>query len=59
MSQRLLGDKHTLNLEIAQWNQATFGANNLKVYDPKIWNSLPCKRKNSENLDVFKNIIKN
>ena len=30
-----------LNLESPAWNQATLGANSLKVPEPKLWNSLP------------------
>ena len=40
-------------------NQVSFGDNGLRYYGPKIWNSLPFHIKSSENLEAFKNIIKN
>ena len=30
-----------LNLEVPEMNQVTCGAKGLKVYGPKVWNSLP------------------
>ena len=36
----------------------TFGAKGLKVYGPKILNSLPYHIKNSTTLEVFETIIK-
>ena len=52
-------DKYKLNLDIAKWNQKTFGCKSLKVLGPKIWNNLPYHVKCSENLDTFKNLLKN
>ena len=37
----------------------TFGYKSLKVLGPKIWNNLPYHVKSSENLDTFKNLLKN
>ena len=51
--------KVKLNLETPEWKQVTFGAKSLKVYRPKVWNSLPFPIKTSENLVKFKGLIKN
>ena len=48
-----------LNLEVPVVNQTTFGVKSIRFYGPKIWNSLPFHIKSSENLETFKNIIKN
>ena len=42
-----------------KWNQRTFGYKSLKVLGPKIWNNLPYHIKSSDNLDTFKNLLKN
>ena len=52
-------DKYKLNLDIPKWNQRTFGYKSLKVLGPKIWNNLPYHVKFSDNLDTFKNLLKN
>ena len=52
-------DKYKLNLDIPKWNQKPFGYKSLKVLGPKIWNNLPYHVKSSENLDTFKNLLKN
>ena len=56
---REVRDKYKLNLDIPKWNQRTFGYKSLKVLGPKIWNNLPCHVKSSDNLDTFKNLLKN
>ena len=56
---RLVRQKYKQNLEIHKWNKVTFGEKSLKVYGPKIWNSLPYHIKTSENLQAFKTVIKN
>ena len=48
-----------LNLDFRKWNQKTFGYKCLKILGPKIWNKLPYHVKSSENLDTFKNLLKN
>ena len=48
-----------LNLEVPAINQVSFGDKSLIHYGPKIWNLLPFHIKSSENLEEFKNIIKN
>ena len=56
---REVRDKYKLNLDIPKWNQKTFGYKSLKVLGPKIWNNLPYHVKSSDNLDTFKNLLKN
>ena len=46
------------NLNHFRPNQVTFGSNSLKVMGPKIWNYLPNELKSAENLNSFKNMIK-
>ena len=58
-NKRLLREQYKLNLETPEWNQVTFGEKSLKVYKPKVWNSLPFHIKTSENLIQFKSLIKN
>ena len=36
-----------------------FCAKSLKVYGPNVWNSFPFHKKTSENLIVFKRLMKN
>ena len=50
---------YELNLDVPAINQVSFGYKSLRCYEPKIWNSLSFHAKSSENLDAFKNIIKN
>ena len=58
-NKRLVREQYKLNLETPEWNQVTFGTKILKVYGPKVWNSLPFHIKTSENLIQFKSLIKN
>ena len=58
-NKRLVREQYKLNLETPKWNQVTFGAKSLKVYGPKVWNSLPFHIKTSKNLIQFKSLIKN
>ena len=55
---RLIRKKYMLNLSLPVHNQVTFGSKSLRVFGPKIWNSLPYHIKSSENLESFKMIIK-
>ena len=55
----LVREQCKLNLETPEWNQVTFGVKSLKVYEPKVRNSLPFHIKTSENLIQFKSLIKN
>ena len=45
-NKRLVREQYKLNLETPEWNHVTFGANILKVYGTKVWNSLPFHIKN-------------
>ena len=58
-NKRLVREQYKLNLETPEWNQVTFGTKILKVYGPKVWNSLPFHIKTSENLIHYKSLIKN
>ena len=55
---RLIRKKYMLNLSLPVHNQVTFGSKSLRVFGPKIWNSMPYHIKSSENLESFKMIIK-
>ena len=55
---RLIRKKYMLNLNLPVHNLVTFGSKSLRVFGPKIWNSLPYHIKSSENLESFKMIIK-
>ena len=58
-NKRLVREQYKLNLETPELNQVTTEAKSLKVYGPKIWNSLPFHNRTSENLIQFKSLIKN
>ena len=58
-NKRLVREQYKLNLETPRWNQVTFGAKSLKVYESKVWNSLPFRIKTSENFIQFKGFNKN
>ena len=47
------------NLKTPRPNQTTFGTNCLTSLGSKFWNSLPGHIKSSDNLENFKNVIKN
>ena len=51
---RLIRGQYKLNPGTHKWNQVTFGAKIFKVYEPKVWNSLPSRIETSENLIHFK-----
>ena len=55
---RLIRKKYMLNLSLPVYNQVTFGSKSLRVFGPKILNSLPYHIKSSENLESFKMITK-
>ena len=55
---RLVREKHKLNLVISSYNQVTFGRKALTFFGPKTWNSLPYHIKSTENLASFKTMIK-
>ena len=56
---REVRDKYKLNLYISKWNQRTFAYKSLEELGHKIWNNLPYHVKSSDNLDTFKNLLKN
>ena len=58
-SNRLVWEKYKLNLQIPKINQVRFGTKSLRGIGPKIWNTLSYHIKTSENIDIFKKIIKN
>ena len=56
---RAVCSNYKLNLDVPTINQVSFGDKSLRYYGPKIWNSLPFGIKSSENLEAFKNVLKN
>ena len=56
---RVVHSNYKLNLDVPTINRISFGDKNLRYYGSKIWNSLPFHIKSSDNLEVFKKIIKN
>ena len=56
---RNVREKYRLNLNIPNYNQVTFGKKSLRIFGPKIWNSLPYHIKSSKNLETFKTVIRN
>ena len=58
MSNRPTQKKNNLNLEIPKSNQVRFGTKSLIYLGPKVWKSLPYNVKSSENLTIFKTLIK-
>ena len=48
---RLVRKKYILNLNIPVYNQVTLGSKGLRVFGPKVWNSLSYHMKSSENLN--------
>ena len=52
-------EKCKLNLEIPKSNQVWFGTKSLRHLGRKVWNLLPHHVKSSENLTIFKALIKN
>ena len=56
---RNVREKYRLTLSILHYNQVTFGKKSLRIFGPKIWNSLPYHIKSSKKLETFKTVIKN
>ena len=52
-------EKYKLSLEIPKLNQVRSGTKSLRYLSPKVGNSLPYHIKSSENLTIFKTLIKN
>ena len=59
MMNRPTREIYKLNLEIPKLNQVKFGKRSLRYLGPKVWNSLLYHIKSSENLTIFKTLIKN
>ena len=45
------------NIEVAKYNQSTFGKKSLRVLGPMLWNSLPLEAKTIDSLPHFKAFI--
>ena len=56
---RTVRNHYKLNLNVPKVNQVSYGEKSLRCYGHKIWNSLQFHVKTSENLKIFKDIIKN
>ena len=59
MTNRPTREKYKLNLQIPNLNQVRFRTKNLRYLHPKVCNSLSYHIKSSENLTIFKALIKN
>ena len=57
-SDRPVHSQKYLNLKNVRANQVTFDQKILRFLEPKIWNRLPPRIKNTENLSAFKRLIK-
>ena len=55
---RRFREKYMLNLNIPVLTQVTFESKSLRVFAPKVWNSLPYHIKSPGNFESFKMIIK-
>ena len=55
---RSVCEKYRLNLNIPNYNQVTFAKKSLRIFEPKIWNSLSYHIKSSKNIKSFKTVIK-
>ena len=58
LTKRAPRDQYKLTSEIPKTNQLKFGTKNIRVFGPKIWNSLPHQIKSTENLITFKRIVR-
>ena len=54
----MVREKYKLNLKNPKWNQVTFGEKSFKGFGVKVWNNLPYHIKSSQNLEMFKSMIK-
>ena len=55
---RNVREKYRLNLNIPNYNQVTFGKKSLRIFGPKIWNSLPYYIKSSKIVKLSKLLSK-
>ena len=51
---RNVRNKYKLNLNIPVVNQVNYRTKSLRIFGPKVWNSLPHQIKSAENLETFK-----
>ena len=58
VSSRPVREHYKLNLNIERKRQVTFGTKSLESLGPKFWNNLPNHIKPTENLNVFKKLLK-
>ena len=56
---RLVRYRYLMNIYIPRTNQVTFETKSCRSYRPKIWNTLSFHITCSQNLQVFRKIIKN
>ena len=56
---RVVRRNYRFNLDVPAINRVSFSDKSLRCYRPNIWNSLPFLIKSCENLEKFKNIVKN
>ena len=54
LTNRTVREKYKVNMV----NQISYGKKSLRIFGPKLWNSLSYHIKSSENLESFKRIIK-
>ena len=58
LTNRPVHEKYRMNMIIPEFNQISYGKKSLRIFDLKLWNSLPYHIKSSENLESFKRTIK-
>ena len=56
---RNVREQYRLNLNIPNYNQVSFRQKSLRIFGPKIWNSLPYHIKSSKKVETLKTVIKN
>ena len=54
---RNVRNKYKLNLNIPVVNQVNYGTTSLRIFGPKIWNSLLHHVKSAENLETFEKLL--
>ena len=59
VTERPVRTQNINNFKVVNINQTTFGTHSIKSLGPRIWNSLPGHLKSCENLNYFKEMIKN
>ena len=54
----IVREKYKMNMIIPEFNQVSYRKKSLRIFDPKLWNSLPHLIKSSKNLESFKRTMK-